>query len=138
MSCLLEKYITCNLPRIHRSLLAQFRAGILPINVEIGRFRNLPLEDRVCKLCNSVTNNIEDEFHVLCVCNAYNDIRTSLYNNISDINSNFDEYDDFEKFVFINNEYQVQLANFLLKAREIRKTVSFCYLDVIYLSTKME
>ena len=125
MSCSLEKYVTCNLPRIHRSLLAQFRAGILPINVEIGRFRNLPLEDRVCKLCNSVTNNIEDDFHVLCVCNAYNDIRTSLYNNISDINSNFDEYDDFEKFVFINNEYQVQLANFLLKALEIRKQLLF-------------
>ena len=70
------------------------------------------MEDRVCKLCNSVTNNIEDEFHVLCVCNAYNDTRTSLYNNISYINSNFDEYDDFEKFAFINNEYQVQLANF--------------------------
>ena len=79
----------------------------MPINVEIGRFRNVPLEDRVCKLCNSVTNNIEDEFHVLCVCNAYNDIRISLYNNISYINSNFDEYDDFEKGVFINNEYQV-------------------------------
>ena len=38
MSCSLEKYVTCNLPRIHGSLLAQFRAGILPINVEIGRF----------------------------------------------------------------------------------------------------
>ena len=78
MSSSLEKYITCNLPRIHRSLLAQFRAGILPINVEIGRLRNVPLEDRFCKLCNSVKNDIEDEFNVLCVCNAYNDIRTSL------------------------------------------------------------
>ena len=54
-----------------------------------------------------------------------NDIRPSLYNNISYINKNFDEYDDFEKFVFINNKYQVQLANFLLKAMEIRKQLLF-------------
>ena len=65
------------------------------------------------------------DYDVLCVCNTYKDIRTRLYNNISYINSNFDEYDDFEKFVFINNKYQVQLANFLLKAMEIRKQLLF-------------
>lgn len=35
-----------NLSKYSRSLLAQFRCGILPLEVEIGRFRNIPLENR--------------------------------------------------------------------------------------------
>ena len=32
--------------------MAQFRLGILPIEIEIRRYRSLPLENHICKLCN--------------------------------------------------------------------------------------
>ena len=37
--------------------------------IENGRYRNTPLNDRICQICK--TNRIEDEFHVICICNEY-------------------------------------------------------------------
>ena len=42
----IEYYIKLNLSRKERSYLAQLRLGILPINVEIGRSRQIPLDER--------------------------------------------------------------------------------------------
>jgi hypothetical protein len=34
-----EKYVTLDIPIYYRSILAQFRCGVLPIRIETGRFR---------------------------------------------------------------------------------------------------
>ena len=57
------------LPR-ERSYLTQLRLGILPINIETGRYKSIPLERRICTLCN--LDQIEDEIHILFYCNKYN------------------------------------------------------------------
>ena len=43
-----EPYVLSNISRQRRSLLAQIRLGILPIKTETGRFRSLPVEQRLC------------------------------------------------------------------------------------------
>ena len=53
-----------------RSYLTQLRLGILPINIETGRYKSIPLERRLCTLCN--LDQIEDEIHILFYCNKYN------------------------------------------------------------------
>ena len=53
-----------------RSYLSQLRIGILQINIEIGRYRSIPLEERLCRLCNM--NEIEDEIHFLFRRPTYN------------------------------------------------------------------
>ena len=58
-----EEYVKHCLSRRKRSLLAQFRMGVLPIAIETGRFKNEPVENRICQLCNS--NTVEDEKHLL-------------------------------------------------------------------------
>ena len=50
----IENYVLCNLDRKLRSYIAQFRSGILPLEIETGRFRNIPLNERICKLCNII------------------------------------------------------------------------------------
>ena len=55
----IENYIKYNLSSSERSAMAQFRFGILPLNIETGRFRNQALEERLCTLCEF--NEIEDE-----------------------------------------------------------------------------
>ena len=35
----IEGYVNSCLPRFQRSLLSQFRAGILPLKIETGRFK---------------------------------------------------------------------------------------------------
>ena len=46
----IENYIKYNLSSSERSAMAQFRFGILPLNIETGRFRNQALDDRLCTL----------------------------------------------------------------------------------------
>ena len=114
-----EDYVTNkNLSKYSRSLLAQFRCGILPIEVELGRFRNVKLEDRICPMC---LNDVEDEFHLLCVCNVYDDLRKVLYNKTYDLNPDFDALDEVEKFMFINDNMQTALSKFLYSAMKRRK-----------------
>ena len=56
-----ENYVKYNLTPAERSAIPQFRFGILPLNIETGRFRNQPVQDRLCTLCEF--NEIEDECH---------------------------------------------------------------------------
>ena len=55
-----EHYLK-TLPRYERSTLSKLRCGSLPLNIETQRFRNEPLETRVCILCSS--HKIQDEMH---------------------------------------------------------------------------
>ena len=47
-----EDYIIINLKRTERSILAQLRAGTLPLVIEKGRFKKELLQQRLCTLCN--------------------------------------------------------------------------------------
>ena len=66
----IEGYLYRHLKRQDRSLLAQFRTGILPLRIETGKyqlnkdpntesFRKLNVEERTCLICN--TGDIENE-----------------------------------------------------------------------------
>ena len=72
-----EEYLRNNISRHKRSLLAQLRLGILPLEIEVGRFRNIPVENRLCKCCDN--NVVENEFHFVSECVRYADLRTVLY-----------------------------------------------------------
>ena len=58
-----EPYVLCFLNREKRSLVAQLRSGILPLQVEVGRWQGIPIEERICPVCN--LNQVEDECHFL-------------------------------------------------------------------------
>ena len=47
-----ELYVTSCLSRNQRSLAAQLRAGIPPLAIEVGRFKNIPEENRLCENCD--------------------------------------------------------------------------------------
>ena len=78
-----ENYLKINLTRTERSMLAQFRCGILPIRIETGRFRNEALPDRRCIFCD--LDEIEDESHFLLRCSLYTDERNTY---LSELNTN--------------------------------------------------
>ena len=74
-----EPYVKYGNNRQTRSLMAQIRCGILPIRIEIGRFCNLPVENRLCEICNQ--NKVEDEFHFLMECPFYHHERQQMLAN---------------------------------------------------------
>lgn len=76
-----ENYLHLNISPYQRSILAQFRCGILPLQIEIGRYRDVPLCDQLCELCDDLS--VEDEIHFLCECSYYTEFRSDLFNHAS-------------------------------------------------------
>ncbi len=62
--------------RKHRSYLAQYRCGILQLEMETGRWQNKTVEEKICKVCES--SEVENEFHFIFSCTLYNNIRATF------------------------------------------------------------
>ena len=67
MSCM----VNLNLPRYQRSIVSRLLCGILPLEVEVGRYKKknkkkIPREERYCKVCNK--KEVEDEVHFVMSC----------------------------------------------------------------------
>ena len=91
-----------NLNRSERSILAQFRCGILPLRIETGRYVGEKPEERLCKVCQS--GQIENELHFLFNCVLYNDFRNNLLSAINQKDS-FVLLSDVKKLKHLMNNY---------------------------------
>ena len=103
-----ESYAKINMDRTHRCILAKFRSGSLPLNIETGRYAKskVPLIDKTCKLCSN--NAIEDEMHFLMVCEFYSDLRRPLFAKVQHCNSDFQKLSPGNKFIFIMSYINMQ------------------------------
>ena len=150
-----EPYLLSYLPKYDRSLLCQFRTGILPLNIETGRFKNvkdpitghmrkLTIQERVCDMCQ--LNEVEDEFHFLCRCTAYNDRRQLLFQIIEMKHELFSDLPLWEKFIFVMRNCNVELSKYIKYCWNVRKdqitiifilnlNIFFFFLD--YISSKI-
>ena len=72
----IEPYVYINMNRKYRSAIAQLRSGILPLEIEVGRWKGLDPEQRLCKFCD--TQAVEDEYHFVFECSLYHEER-SIY-----------------------------------------------------------
>ena len=73
-----EDYVKLNVKKCKRSVLCQFRTGILPLRVETGRYVGEPADQRYCTLCTPDVPMAEDERHFLFNCTIYNNLREKL------------------------------------------------------------
>ena len=94
-----ENYLSAN---VDRSILAKFtklRISNHRLEVEVGRYARTAKQLRLCKTCN--LKAIEDEFHFICICKAYDDLRKQLFKDMSSIVPNFDNFCLYDKFLYI-------------------------------------
>ena len=103
-----EKYLLLNLHRLQRRTLAMLRIGVLPLEIETGRYAKpkTPLSERLCGLCNIDT--IEDERHFLLHCPLYDDQRDALFRCAINVNRHFVSLSNEGKFVFLMTEPRIQ------------------------------
>ena len=119
-----EPYCTRYLPRHLRSILAQLRFGILPLEIETGRYVGLAAEDRTCKLCDASTP--EDECHFLFHCARYDTERALFNNTMTDLYPDFTNSEDSEKLNMIMNEKVVYVtAKYIKDIYDIRRSLLF-------------
>ena len=112
-----EDYLLLDVSKYQRSIFSQFRCGILPLQIEVGRYRDVPLPQRVCQICHIA---VEDEIHFLLNCHAYSTPRNKLFTNALKIEPSFLQQDEFEKFVFLVSNLQKPVIKFLTSALAIR------------------
>ena len=121
---LTEPYVECDVNRAHRSALAKFRCGILPLSVETGRFNAIPLEFRLCVFCDN--NVVEDEYHFFVSCNLYNDLRSSLFDYLRQDVPDFDTLDLNDNMIYLMSRNAIKkTAEFVFRAMEMRRRVLY-------------
>ena len=111
-----ETYVKLNLLRNERSVLAQFRCGVLPLRIETGRFVGEKPEERLCRLCNY--NSPEDEIHFLLDCTLYTTLREQWFRDIIQRfpENTWTQMDNHEKMKLLVCSYPRQTAKYLVNA----------------------
>ena len=120
-------YVLAPLGSGQRWALASLRSGCLPLAVETGRHRipKVPLEQRVCKICNN--NSIEDEYHFIMECTPLKELRQQLFLSLSLHDITFMQLDNYFKFLYIIQAEQCTsvIAKYVYKMFKLR--TSFLY-----------
>jgi len=78
---LLEDYLSKLQSNELRRNVTSLRLGFHKLEIESGRFHNVPRENRLCKLCQQGV--VESEFHFLLCCYHYHALRDKYFGNIS-------------------------------------------------------
>ncbi len=118
-----ESYLKSFLTIHECSVLAQFRSGILPLHIETRRWNSKPVKERLCLVCK--LGIVEDEFHFLCECVCYSNLRHCLFRSISSTYGDFKNLTVREKFVYMLKYENVKLAKYLVKALNDRKALLY-------------
>ena len=70
----LETYLKVLSNKKYRIALCKFRLSAHNLNIEAGRYENIPRQNRKCIYCNM--NQVEDEYHFLLVVYGHSFPRT--------------------------------------------------------------
>ena len=74
----MEQYLTTIKNPNIRKTFTQFRISNHKLEIERGRYENIPSEQRTCKMCDS--GEIEDEFHFTFKCKKFDHLRENSNN----------------------------------------------------------
>ena len=110
-----EKYFDYVQLRCFREAYTRFRFGISPIFIHKLRYkRNILPHNLLCPVCK---REIEDEMHILFVCDAYSDFRRDVA-----CLANQTHVDDIDNVMSADDEITVlQISRFLYRAFSKRK-----------------
>ena len=105
--------------------MAQFRTFSHHLNIEKGRYKNIPENERTCPYC---PESVENEEHFLIYCIKYSEQRSDLYTCVNQMSKSFNNLSNNDKLTYImSNEDSLlieALAKFINKSMEIRSSSS--------------
>ena len=74
----LEEYLNIIKDPNRRRLFSKFRISNHKLEIELGRYKNTPRNERFCKCCDK--SAVEDEFHFSFECQKYETLRQNSHN----------------------------------------------------------
>ncbi|MGI9312379.1 MAG: hypothetical protein ACR2O9_02440 [Alphaproteobacteria bacterium] len=114
-----EKYLSCINIMNYRRSLCNFRISSHNLNIETGRWNNIPRNLRLCTCCN--LNEVEDEYHFLLICPTYFNLRQTC------IPESFHRFPSKDKFSFLmqskSSDILNNLGKFLFHSFKKRKMI---------------
>ena len=116
----MEPYLLQESSFKNRQIITKFRVSDHPLEIELGRYKNVPRENRLCKTCNE----IDDEYHFFLNCKQNLSLRDELYKNITSLHVNFKELQPFDKINKLLNpdkELLAVICDFIKQSLELRK-----------------
>ena len=135
-----EEYVQKVRIKPHRSLLARLRGGTAPLHIETGRYVSLPVEERICRSCN--TGRIEDEQHFCVECPALEEARAPLLHLLNLHHVNSGAVSDEDMFISIMQSPDSRTAKllynmFLKRSSQLHSIIlvtckPWCRLGVVY------
>ena len=78
-----------------RSAISKIRISAHPLEIEKGRYKKLPVEERTCNYCMS--NVVEDEIHFISNCTFNDQERKELFKEATKTYRNFQRFTDERK-----------------------------------------
>ena len=104
-------YMDTYMPHSSRVAIGQLRVASHRLEIEAGRAHDIPMEERVCRVCRE---EVESEEHFVCRCRAYDDIR-ERYEPLFRGQPSLRE--------IMHSRDQRQLGRYLLEAQRYRDTL---------------
>ena len=86
------------MPRYKRAAFTKLRCGVLPLEIETGRYSNVKYDERLCKLCNK--GKVENEEHFLLECELYEDLRSNVMQQALELDNDFSNLNNRNKLCF--------------------------------------
>ena len=109
--------------RKNRSIFAQLRLGILPLEIETGRWRGHDIDRRICKLCT--TSKVESEYHFVFECPIYEEKRRIFFDNI-DCANDFLNRPEYEQWRYIMSDENIKITvSYIGQIYEQRKSLVY-------------
>ncbi len=118
-----EKYLQLDLDRYDKSLLSQFRYGILPLEIETGRYKNLKREQRLCTICKC--GAVEDQIHFAFYCSAYQEMRDEFIETCKDRLTGWHVLTDMGKVATLFTEQPRLFGKYIKKIFMHRKGILY-------------
>ena len=120
-----ENYLSLPLDKQSLFSFPRFRVSNHKLEIDLGRYKNIPPEERYRRLCN--LNQVEDEFHFIMSCSVYSEHRQQLFQQVKDFVPSFDILPLSEKFIFLmgadDPEVLTPFIRFVKKCSDVRKAL---------------
>ena len=117
-----EKYLSVINNVDIRECFMYFRISAHKLEIEVGRYKNIPALNRICKVCSS--GEVEDERHLIFSCNKYSSLRQSFFTETQKICKNFSTLtQDAQFFWLMNNESEdvfILFSNYIYECFKLR------------------
>ena len=112
----LESYLDIIYERKYKIALTRFRLSSHRLEIERGRYFNIPRTERKCKFCSQ--NTTENEYHVLLVCPLYKDLRKKF---LKAYYCSWPTINKFDNLMMTTNKTEIiKLAKYVYFAMNLR------------------